>query len=222
MRAMVTERAGDYDVMKLRDVPVPALGPREVLVRNAASGACYHDHLIRVGVMKRGITFPRILGHEGVGTVEAVGGAVTGLRLGARVACTQWTEACGLCRFCRTNREALCAQRKYFGHDRDGTYAECFKIQEDSLLPLPPEIPFGEGAILSCAIGTVVAAIRDVARIQAGESLLVTGAGGGLGMHAIQVGRLCGATVIAQTSSPEKARQIREAGADEVVVSGDG
>ncbi len=222
MRAMVTERPGDYDVMRLKDVPLPALGPRDVMVRNGASGVCHHDHLIRVGIMKRGITFPLILGHEGAGTVEVVGSAVTSLTPGDRVACTQWTEACGLCRFCRTNREPLCAQRKYFGHDRDGTYAEYFKIQEDSLLPLPPEIPFEEGAILSCAIGTVVAAIRDVARTQAGERLLITGAGGGLGMHAIQVGRLCGATVIAQTSSPAKARQIREAGADEVVVSRDG
>ena len=222
MRAMVTQRPGDYDVMRLQDVPVPSLGPREVLVRNAASGVCYHDHLIRVGIMKRGITFPLILGHEGAGTVEAVGSAVQGLVPGDRVACTQWTEACGLCRFCRTNREPLCAQRKWFGHDRNGTYAEYFKIQEDSLLPLPPEIPFEEGAILSCAIGTVLAAIRDVGRTQPGEYLLVTGAGGGLGMHAIQVGRLCGATVIAQTTSPEKAQAIREAGADEVVVTREG
>src|SRR5213594_3258752 len=202
MRAMVTDHPGDFDVMRARDVAVPTLGPREVLVRNYASGVCYHDHLIRVGVMKRGITFPLILGHEGAGMVEAVGGAVRSLKSGDRVACTQWTENCGLCRFCRTNRESLCAERKYFGHDRDGTYAELFKIQEDSLLPLPSAINFEEGAILSCAIGTVLAAIRDVGRTQAGEYVLVT--------------------VIAQTTSPEKAKLIREAGADEVVIARDG
>ena len=222
MRAVVTERAGDYDVMRVTDVPVPVLGPREVLVRNAASGVCYHDHLIRSGVMKRGITFPLILGHEGAGVVEAVGEAVRSLRPGDRVACTQWTETCGLCRYCRTNREPLCAERKFFGHDRDGTYAERFKIQEDSLLPLPAEIPFEDGAILSCAIGTVLAAIRDVGRTQAGEVVLVTGAGGGLGVHAIQVAKLCGASVIAQTTSPEKAEIIRSMGADEVVVAREG
>jgi D-arabinose 1-dehydrogenase-like Zn-dependent alcohol dehydrogenase len=172
--------------------------------------------------MKRGIGFPLILGHEGAGVVEAVGSAVRSLRPGDRVACTQWTETCGLCRFCRTNREPLCAERKFFGHDRDGTYAERFKIQEDSLLTLPVEIGFEEGAILSCAIGTVLAAIRDVGRTQAGEYLLVTGAGGGLGVHAIQMGKLCGATVIAQTTSPEKAPLLREMGADEVVVARDG
>ncbi|PYN92008.1 MAG: hypothetical protein DMD89_29125, partial [Candidatus Rokuibacteriota bacterium] len=119
-------------------------------------------------------------------------------------------------------RESLCAERKYFGHDRDGTYAELFKIQEDSLLPLPSAINFEEGAILSCAIGTILAAIRDVGRTQAGEYVLVTGAGGGLGVHAVQMARLCGATVIAQTTSPEKAKLIREAGADEVVIARDG
>ena len=222
MRAMVTTGPGDYDVMRLEEMPVPSPGPREVLVRNHASGVCYHDHLIRVGVMKRGIRFPLILGHEGAGVVEAVGEAVRSLKPGDRVACTQWTEACGLCRFCRTNREPLCSARKFFGHDRDGTYAELFKIHEDSLLPLPPEVGFEEGAILSCAIGTVVAAIRDVGRVRAGEYVLVTGAGGGLGVHAIQVARLCGATVIAQTTSPGKADVIREAGAHEVVVARDG
>jgi acryloyl-coenzyme A reductase len=222
MRAMVTDQPGDYDVMRARDVPVPALGPREVLVRNFASGVCYHDHLIRVGVMKRGIIFPLILGHEGAGIVEAVGSAVRSLAPGDRVACTQWTENCGLCRYCRTNREPLCTERKLFGHDRDGTYAELFKIQEDSLLPLPTEIGFEDGAILSCAIGTVLAALRDVGRTQAGEYVLVTGAGGGLGVHAVQMARLCGATVIAQTTSPQKAKLIREVGADEVVVAHDG
>lgn len=222
MRAVVTDRAGDYDVMRIADVAAPVLGPREVLVRNFASGVCYHDHVIRAGVMKRGITFPLILGHEGAGIVEAVGAAVRSLRPGTRVACTQWTENCGFCRFCRTNREPLCAERKFFGHDRHGTYAELFKIQEDSLLPLPAEISFDEGAILSCAIGTCLAAIRDVGQTRAGESVLVTGAGGGLGVHAVQVAKLCGATVIAQTTSPEKSKLIRDVGADEVVIARDG
>ncbi len=222
MRAVVTARPGAYDVMQLEEVPLPSPGPCEVLVRTLASGVCHHDHLIRAGVMRRGIRFPLILGHEGAGIVEAVGDGVLTLKPGDRVACTQWTEACGLCRFCRTNREPLCSARQLFGHDRDGTYAEFFKIQEDSLLPLPPEVGFEEGAIASCAIGTVVAAIRDIGRTQAGEAVLVTGAGGGLGVHAIQVARLCGATVVAQTTSPAKVPLIREAGADEVVVSRDG
>ena len=64
MRAIVTERAGDYDVMSVKDVALPVPGPLEVLVRNGASGVCYHDYLIRAGIMKRGIRFPLILGHD--------------------------------------------------------------------------------------------------------------------------------------------------------------
>lgn len=222
MRAMVTEKPGDYDVMRMKDLPLPPLGPREVLVRNFASGVCYHDHLLRVGIMKRGVPYPLILGHEGAGVVEAVGSDVRMHKPGDRVACTQWTEACGYCRFCRTNREPLCGQRQLFGHNRDGTYANFFKIQDDSLLPLPDEISFEHGAILSCAIGTCLAAIRDVGRTQAGDTLLVTGAGGGLGVHAIQVAKLCGAFVVAQTTSPEKVPLIREMGADEAVVARNG
>lgn len=222
MRAMVTEKPGDYDVMRMKDLPLPPLGPREVLVRNFASGVCYHDHLLRVGIMKRGVPYPLILGHEGAGIVEAVGSDVRMHKPGDRVACTQWTEACGYCRFCRTNREPLCGQRQLFGHNRDGTYANFFKIQDDSLLPLPDEISFEHGAILSCAIGTCLAAIRDVGRTQAGDTLLVTGAGGGLGVHAIQVAKLCGAFVVAQTTSPEKVPLIREMGADEAVVARNG
>ena len=129
MRAMVADKPGDYDVMQLRDWTIPPLGPREVLVRNHASGVCYHDHLIRVGIMKRGITFPLILGHEGAGLVEAVGSHVTMHKTGDRVACMQWTGNCGHCRFCRTNREPLCAQRQLYGHDHHGTYADHFIIQ---------------------------------------------------------------------------------------------
>src|SRR5205809_842584 len=97
MRAMVTDHPGDFDVMRARDVAVPTLGPREVLVRNYASGVCYHDHLIRVGVMKRGITFPLILGHEGAGIVQEVGSAVRSLKRGDRVACTpcRWPGCAG-------------------------------------------------------------------------------------------------------------------------------
>ena len=98
MQAVVTAQPGDYDVMRLTEVALPPLGHREVLVRNFASGVCYHDHLIRAGVMKRGITFPLILGHEGAGIVEAVGDDVRTLKPGHRVACTQWTEVCGVCR----------------------------------------------------------------------------------------------------------------------------
>ena len=138
MKAVVTERPGDYDVMRVADVPIPVLGPREVLVRNFASGVCYHDHLIRAGVMKRGITFPLILGHEGAGIVQAVGSAVRSLTPGTRVACAQWTENCGFCRYCRTNREPLCAERKLSATTATGRTRSCSRSRRTRSCPCLP------------------------------------------------------------------------------------
>jgi len=79
-------------------------------------------------------------------------------------------------------------------------------------------MPLQDASIVACAIGTILNAIREVGRLAAGESVLVTGAGGGLGMHAVQLARLAGAYVVAQTSSPEKAERIRALGAHDVIV----
>ena len=198
---------------------MPRPGPQEVLVRTAAIGVCYHDVVIRNGVMKRGITFPLILGHEPSGVVEEVGSEVHSVAPGDRVAATQWTHNCGLCRFCRTSREPLCPQRKWYGHDVNGGYAQYFCIQEESVCQVPPEIPLEEASILSCAIGTVWHAVRDKGKVQPGDNVLVTGAGGGLGVHTGQMAQRCGGRVIAVTGSPEKAKRIKALGADEVVVS---
>src|SRR5438445_519485 len=128
--------------------------------------------------MKRGISFPLILGHEGAGIVESVGGAVRSLRSGDRVACTQWTETCGRCRFCRTNREPLCAERKFFGHDRDGTYAEYFKIQEDSLLV--SELTDGTVTFNTARLflnGVALLSTTSTSRTQLADTIALVGAG---------------------------------------------
>ncbi len=172
--------------------------------------------------MKRGISFPLILGHEGAGIVESVGGAVRSLRSGDRVACTQWTETCGRCRFCRTNREPLCAERKFFGHDRDGTYAEYFKIQEDSLLPLPASIPFGEGAILSCAVGTVLAAIRDVGARRPASTSWSPAPAAASGRTPSRWPSSAAPSSSPRRRRPRRWRSCAPRGTDEVVVARDG
>ena len=87
MRAMVAEKPGDYDVMQLRGLDDSAPRAPRGARTQPRLGVCYHDHLIRVGIMKRGITFPLILGHEGAGLVEAVGSHVSMHKTGDRVAC---------------------------------------------------------------------------------------------------------------------------------------
>jgi NADPH:quinone reductase-like Zn-dependent oxidoreductase len=100
----------------------------------------------------------------------------------------------------------------------NGGYAELVSIGEENVAAVPDEVALDEAAIVACAIGTELNAIRDVAEVRLGERVLVTGAGGGLGIHGIQLARLAGAHTIAVTTSAAKVVDIRAAGADEVLV----
>jgi len=99
-----------------------------------------------------------------------------------------------------------------------GGYGEYVAVGDDNVAAVPEGVALADASIASCAIGTILNGLRDVGKLQMGESALVTGAGGGLGLHAVQLARLAGAYVIAQTTSPDKADLIREMGAHEVVV----
>jgi NADPH:quinone reductase-like Zn-dependent oxidoreductase len=99
-----------------------------------------------------------------------------------------------------------------------GGYAQYVAVEDDNVTLVPEGVALQDASIVACAVGTILNAIREVGNLAAGESALVTGSGGGLGMHAVQLARLAGAFVIAQTTSPEKADQIRALGAHEVIV----
>lgn len=220
MKAIVVRQPGGVEAMSLEDVPEPAPGPKDVVIRVAACGVCFHEIVTRNGTLKAGVKMPCVLGHEIAGTVEAVGSAVRDFKRGDRVATAQRYHICGACRYCRTGRETLCPDRKFLGDwGMVGGYAELVAVEDDNVALVPPEVPLDEASIVACTIGTVLNAIREVGHLQAGETALVTGAGGGLGMHAVQLARLTGAYVVAQTTSPEKAETIRAMGAHAVVVT---
>ncbi|MFZ4760154.1 MAG: alcohol dehydrogenase catalytic domain-containing protein [Burkholderiaceae bacterium] len=223
MRAAVIRAAGDAEVLRIEDVPVPTLRPADVLIRVAACGVCFHDVVTRNGVLRRGISMPLIPGHEVSGIVEAVGPAVRRFAPGDRVATVQRRHICGACRFCRGGRETSCAEREFLGDaGLNGGYAEWVAVEEDNVARVPDGVPLESASIVACAIGTELNAVRDVAAVQPGDRVLVSGAGGGLGIHGVQLARLCGGTVIAVTTSEAKAEIIREAGAHEVIVCGRG
>ncbi|TAM74730.1 zinc-binding dehydrogenase, partial [bacterium] len=212
---------GDTNVLVQREVALPTPGYGEVLIGVRACGVCRLDLLERKGLM-RGLVTPRILGHEIAGVVEAVGPGVSGFRPGDRIATTQRRSVCGICAFCRAGNETLCARKLFFGHDCDGGYAERVVCSEGTAAAIPQGIPFEEAAIAACAIGTELNAVRDTGRTQLGETVLVTGASGGVGIHGVQLARAAGAHTIALTTSSAKVKRLREYGADEVVVAQDG
>ncbi|MFY9785457.1 MAG: alcohol dehydrogenase catalytic domain-containing protein [Pseudolabrys sp.] len=219
MKAMVVHQPGGTEVLSLERVADPIAGPKDVIIKVDACGVCFHDIVTRNGTLKFGVQMPCILGHEISGTVVDVGRDVRAFQRGDRVATVQRYHICGACRYCRTGRETLCPERKFTGDwGMVGGYAEYVAIEDDNVALVPEGVELQDAAIVACAIGTILNAIREIGKLQPGETALVTGAGGGLGMHAIQLARLAGALVIAQTTSPEKADQIRALGAHTVIV----
>jgi D-arabinose 1-dehydrogenase-like Zn-dependent alcohol dehydrogenase len=127
------------------------------------------------------------------------------------------TNACGHCDRCLEGREHRCWSGAGIGHARNGGFAEYVALNASSLVLLPPGLDPVGAALLACPMGVALQALQQVARVQPGETVLVTGATGGLGVHAVQAAALLGARVLAATSSPEKAVHLPGLGAAEVL-----
>ena len=219
MKAVVVNKAGGLDALAYTDIPDPQPQGHELVLKVHSCGVCFHDVLTRNGTLKAGVRLPCVLGHEVAGTVVELGAQVKGFKLGDRVATTQRSYICGHCRFCRSGFEPLCAQRVFLGDvGLVGGYAQYLAISSDCIAQVPDGVDLDHAAVAACAVGTVLNAVRDVGRVQMGETVLITGAGGGLGLHAIQLARLAGARVLAQTTSADKVDLIRKMGAHEVVL----
>ncbi|WP_067464562.1 alcohol dehydrogenase catalytic domain-containing protein [Actinomadura macra] len=219
MKAVVALQTGPPSVMKWTDAEPPSPAPDECVVRVEACGACMHEVLVRRGDRAQGTGFPIIPGHEVVGEVVEVGAAVADFAVGDRVVANQRQRVCGKCRECRSGRETRCPRKVFLGDiGLNGGYAELVAVSDGSLVKVPPGITSPDVAVASCAIGTQLNALRDVAHLELGETVLVTGAGGGVGLSAIQLAKASGARVVAQTTSRTKVEAIQEAGADEIVL----
>jgi D-arabinose 1-dehydrogenase-like Zn-dependent alcohol dehydrogenase len=179
--------------LELFDVPVPAVGDRDVLVRVKAAGICHSDVHYRAGTSPVR-PLPMTLGHEVAGVVAEVGrGAAGWLKAGDRVA-LHYNLTCGDCWYCSTGNEQFCPDGLMLGHFTDGGFAEYVAVPARNALPLPPEIPFEQGATLMCASATSFHALRK-ARLRAGERAAVFGLGG-LGMSAVQLAKAFGAVEV--------------------------
>ncbi|MEU4895125.1 alcohol dehydrogenase catalytic domain-containing protein [Streptomyces sp. NPDC044780] len=214
MRAAVLTRPGGPGAVTVIDVPRPRPAADEVLVEVAACGVCGHDQADRTGLLT--VPLPAVLGHEVAGTVVEAGPAVRRFAVGDPVATKQFST-CGYCGPCTSGEELRCAQRSF----TYGGFAEYVVLRESALLAVPPGVPLAEAAVVACAVGTGLQALRRIARVRAGETVLVTGAGGGLGLHAVQVARALGARVVALTGDVGKAGRLRSLGAGHVLTMGD-
>ncbi len=220
MKALFVERPGAPPALGVRDVPTPRPGAGEILVRVAACGMCRHDVAVMSGLLRRGVRHDVVLGHEISGRVAEIGPDVKQIAAGDAVV-AMLNRFCGNCARCSSGREYRCFEGEGIGHALDGGFAEYVKLPERCVVPVPPEIDLVDAALLACPVGVVVRAVEHVARLAAGDTVLVTGASGGLGVHAVQVAMHAGARVIAVSGSPEKAERLESEFGCETVLAGE-
>ncbi|MCC2615208.1 NADPH:quinone oxidoreductase family protein [Aestuariibacter halophilus] len=186
MRAVVCHEFAPVENLRVEEVPDPVAGKGQVVVDIAASGVNFPDGLLVQGLYQMKPDFPFIPGGEVSGVISSVGEGVTHVQVGQRVI-------------------ALCML---------GGYAEKVSVPATHVLPLPDAISDEEAAALVTAHATAHHALKQRAQIQPGETLLVTGAAGGTGLAAVQIGKAMGATVIAVCSTDEKLALAKQNGAD--------
>ncbi|MEW6369634.1 MAG: NADPH:quinone oxidoreductase family protein [Pseudomonadota bacterium] len=189
MKAIVCKDWGPPDSLELQDLPdiQPAAG--EVVVDVRAAGVNFPDVLTVQGKYQHRPELPFTPGNEFAGTVRAVGEGVSGFRPGDRV----------------------------IGFTRVGAFAEQVSAPAEVLMPMPPGMDFDTAAAITLTYGTSHHAVVDRAQLKAGETMLVLGAAGGVGLAAIEIGKALGARVIAAASSAEKLAVCREHGADVLI-----
>ena len=189
MRAIVCENWGDPDTLKLGELPAPAMGPGQVRIRMRAAGVNFADTVLVRGNYQEKPELPFAPGLEGAGEILEVADDITSFKPGDRVMAV--VSAGGFA------EEAVC--------------------NASTVFPLPEGMDYPTAAAFPVAYGTSHLALVHRARLQPGETVLVLGAGGGVGLTAIECAKAIGATVIAAASSPEKLALAAERGADHLI-----
>lgn len=211
MRAAIFSEFGGPDVLRIAEVETPAPGRGEVLVRVRAAALNHLDLWVR-RKLPFDVTMPHIGGSDIAGEVAAVGDGVSGVTLGTRVVINP-SLGCGQCEWCRSGEEPLCVEYKIIGEHVQGGFAEYVCAPAANLFPIPDGFSFEDAAAAPLVFLTAWRALTTRARLRAGESVLVTGASGGVATAAVQIAKYLGARVYAVTTG-ENVEAVRALGAD--------
>lgn len=214
MKAMVLREYGQP--LHLEEVEQPTIGKSDVLLKVKAAGVCGTDLKIRDGMVLTK-ELPLIPGHEVSGVVAATGTDVEGFAEGDEVLVSFYIP-CNSCRMCLSGRQTVCENLKgRIGFEFNGGFAEYVAVPADCLIPKPASLSFHEAAVVSDALGTSYHALVKRAQVKAEDYVLLLGAGGGLGLHALQIATWLKARVIAVDVSDEKRQLLKSYGAELVV-----
>lgn len=208
-----------HEKWQIRDVETPTPGANQVLIRIHASGICYTDVHQTHGDLPG--PFPRVLGHEPVGEIVALGEGVTTRRVGDRVGVPWVQRACGRCEWCLRGRPNFCANQMGTSVELWGGHAEYMVAFADATMLIPENLSYEQAAPVFCAGYTVWSGFRW-AQPQPSQTVAVVGIGG-LGHLAVQYSKAAGFNTIAVSRSADKADFIKKTlGADDVVSDGAG
>ncbi|MEU0195384.1 Zn-dependent alcohol dehydrogenase [Streptomyces afghaniensis] len=229
VRAAVLPAVGSP--LEITGIDLPDPGPGQVRVRLAAAGVCHSDLSLSNGTMR--VPVPAVLGHEGAGTVVAVGEGVTHVAPGDGVV-LNWAPSCGTCHACSLGEVWLCANAlggaaDVYARTVEGTdlhpglnvaaFAEETVVSAGCVLPVPDGVPLTDAALLGCAVLTGYGAVHHSAQVRPGETVAVFGVGG-VGLAALQAARIAGASkIVAVDVSDGKEELARAAGATDYVLA---
>ncbi len=216
MLAAIFHEHGERDVVQLERRPIPAPGSAEVRIRVRACALNWLDVGIRRGPKFGAVPLPLITGVDVSGQIDAVGHSVAGWKAGDEVTLYSLIT-CGDCEFCRAGELTVCPRHRIIGEHLDGGLAEYMLAPARNLIAKPRRLSHVETAALPVVAGTAWHMLITVGRLQAGETVFIPGAGGGVASLGIQIAKLAGARVIVSTSNDEKMEKARRLGADDVV-----
>ncbi len=214
MKAMVLEEY--HRPLRAMQMEIPEPREHEILVRVKACGICQTDlKIVRGEIPPPIVHLPHIAGHEIAAEVVALGKGVADIQFGD-VGVVYLYVPCRHCLLCLSGRENLCMNLRRVGFELPGGFAEYLRIPAYNFCRFDPELSPVRMAIAPDAIATAYHAVIRLAKVSAGQDVLVVGAGG-LGLHGIQIAKLCGARVIAVDQRPQALAEAKEMGADAVL-----
>ena len=220
MKAVYMTEHGGADVLRYGDLPEPLIGPNDVKVRVRAAALNRLDVFTRAGVRgtrRRSFDGPHILGGDAAGDIVKVGSEVKGREVGQRVVVNP-RMTCNQCRYCSAGEDEFCENSGMLGSSKSGSYAEYVAVPSTSAVPIPDSLTYEEAASLPTVYLPSWTILVRKAALKSWETALILSASAGVGTAAVQVAKhVIGATVIATTSTDEKAARAAEIGADHVI-----
>ncbi len=216
MKAVLFREHGGPEKLSYEDLPMPQIGPGEVLIRVKACALNHLDIWIRQGNPAYPMPMPHVSGSDIAGLVESVGAQVEGIQVGQRVFVSPGVS-CWHCEFCLAGRENFCRSYSLIGAMMHGGYAEYVRVPFRNVLPIPENLSFEQAAAFPLVSVTASHMLFALGGLQHGETALIMGAGSGVGSMAIQMAKLAGARVITTVGTDDKIPKAVTLGADAVI-----